>query len=136
MIQSEIIIEQFNKVTKIFIKYYNNRVNSILIVVTNRYFGQRKKDLQEDLQQAGGDQSKVTSIQDRISKLDKPVSATSTWDDFGLDPLDRVEVLLAVEEEFGVIIPDDTSNAIENVSQTIEFMNSEGAAKATEGAAA
>jgi acyl carrier protein len=48
------------------------------------------------------------------------VSVASTWDDFGLDPLDRVEVLLAVEEEFGVIIPDDTSNAIENITQTVE----------------
>lgn len=48
------------------------------------------------------------------------MSVASTWDDFGLDPLDRVEVLLAVEEEFGVIIPDDTSNAIENITQTVE----------------
>ena len=34
-----------------------------------RYFEQRKKDLQEDLQQAGSEQSKITAIEDRISKL-------------------------------------------------------------------
>ena len=60
------------------------------------------------------------------------MSVASTWDDFGLDPLDRVEVLLAVEEEFGVIIPDDTSNAIENITQTVEKNHKENSRKISE----
>ncbi|KAH9064230.1 acyl carrier protein [Lactarius vividus] len=48
-------------------------------------------------------------------------SATFT-DDLGLDSLDAVEVVMAVEEEFSIEIPDTEADAIQTVQQAIDYV--------------
>ncbi|KAI9445211.1 acyl carrier protein [Lactarius indigo] len=48
-------------------------------------------------------------------------SATFT-DDLGLDSLDAVEVVMAVEEEFSIEIPDAEADAIQTVQQAIDYI--------------
>jgi acyl carrier protein len=43
-------------------------------------------------------------------------------DDVGVDSLDRVELMMALEEEFGVSIPDDELEKIQTVGDAIDLL--------------
>ena len=49
---------------------------------------------------------------------------TSFVGDLGADSLDTVELVMELEEEFNVNIPDDAAEKIETVGQAIDFINS------------
>lgn len=43
-------------------------------------------------------------------------------DDLGADSLDVVELVMAVEEEFGMEIPDEDAEKITNVSEVVKYI--------------
>ncbi len=45
--------------------------------------------------------------------------------DLGADSLDTYEVVLAIEEELGVSIPDEKANEFETIGDAYEFIKSE-----------
>ena len=47
---------------------------------------------------------------------------TSFVNDLGADSLDTVELVMELEEEFNVNIPDDAAEKIETVGQAIDFI--------------
>jgi len=49
--------------------------------------------------------------------------------DLGLDSLDTVEVVMALEEEFGFEIPDNEADKINSVKVAVEFIASHPQAK-------
>jgi len=55
---------------------------------------------------------------------DKVKPETSFVNDLGADSLDTVELVMELEEEFNVNIPDDAAEKIETVGQAIDFINS------------
>jgi len=50
-------------------------------------------------------------------------------EDLGLDSLDAVEVVMAIEEEFAIEIPDAEADAIKSVEDAITFISSHPMAK-------
>ena len=54
---------------------------------------------------------------------DKVVSGASFVDDLGADSLDLVELIMAMEEEFDVEIPDEEAEKIATVQDAIDFIN-------------
>lgn len=54
---------------------------------------------------------------------DKVVSGASFVDDLGADSLDLVELIMAMEEEFDVEIPDEEAEKIASVQDAIDFVN-------------
>jgi acyl carrier protein len=48
------------------------------------------------------------------------ISLESTFDELGLDSLDSVNILFALEEEFKISIPDDDAQEIRGVKQMVE----------------
>lgn len=46
----------------------------------------------------------------------------SFLDDLGADSLDTVELVMALEEEFGMAIPDEDAEKITKVSDAIEYI--------------
>ena len=52
---------------------------------------------------------------------------TSFKDDLGADSLDLFELVMALEEEFGLEIPSEELEGIETVGDVIEFMKEKGA---------
>ena len=48
------------------------------------------------------------------------ISPESTFEELGLDSLDSVNILFAMEEEFKIGIPDDDTREIRGVKQMIE----------------
>lgn len=53
---------------------------------------------------------------------DKVTSDTSFVNDLGADSLDTVELVMELEEEFEINIPDDAAEKIQTVGQAIEFI--------------
>ena len=53
---------------------------------------------------------------------DKINHDTSFVNDLGADSLDTVELVMELEEEFDINIPDDAAEKIQTVGQAIEFI--------------
>lgn len=53
---------------------------------------------------------------------DKITPETSFVNDLGADSLDTVELVMELEEEFDINIPDDAAEKIQTVGQAIEFI--------------
>ena len=51
------------------------------------------------------------------------VLSASFVDDLGADSLDTVELVMALEEEFGCDIPDDEAEKITTVQQAVDYIN-------------
>ncbi|QDS71637.1 hypothetical protein FKW77_007426 [Venturia effusa] len=70
-------------------------------------------------------------IMDLLRNFDKVVDASKLSpsshfsNDLGLDSLDTVEVVMAIEEEFSIEIPDKEADAIHSVSQAVEYILSQ-----------
>ena len=72
------------------------------------------------------------AIEDKVKEIiveqlgvnaDEVVSAASFIDDLGADSLDTVELVMALEEEFGVEIPDEDAENIKTVQDAIDYIN-------------
>ena len=70
-------------------------------------------------------------VQDRIKKIiaeqlgveeEEVVSEAKFVDDLGADSLDTVELVMALEEEFDVEIPDEDAEKIQTVGGAIDFI--------------
>ena len=53
---------------------------------------------------------------------DKIVSEASFVDDLGADSLDTVELIMQLEEEFGIEIPDDAAETIQTFGDAVKFI--------------
>ena len=53
---------------------------------------------------------------------DKITPETSFVNDLGADSLDTVELVMELEEEFDINIPDDVAEKIQTVGQAIDFI--------------
>ena len=60
------------------------------------------------------------------SEVTKEASFTN---DLGADSLDTVELIMEIEDEFGISIPDDLAEKISTVGDAIKFVEEEGAKK-------
>ena len=54
---------------------------------------------------------------------DKVVPGASFVDDLGADSLDLVELIMAMEEAFGIEIPDEVAEKITTVQDAIDHVN-------------
>lgn len=57
------------------------------------------------------------------ANADEVVPTASFVDDLGADSLDTVELVMALEEEFGVEIPDEDAENIKTVKDAIDYIN-------------
>ena len=54
---------------------------------------------------------------------DKIVSEAYFVDDLGADSLDTVELIMQLEEEFGIEIPDEDAEAITTVQAAVDYID-------------
>jgi acyl carrier protein len=75
----------------------------------------------------------VASVQDRVTDIvaeqlgvgrDKISTETSFVNDLGADSLDTVELVMELEEEFDITIPDEAAEKIQTVGQAVEHIES------------
>ncbi len=77
-------------------------------------------------------QGKVIDIIAKNLKLDasKVTLEKSFQEDLGADSLEIVELVMALEEEFGCEISDEDAEKIKTVNDAVEYISSKGAAQA------
>ena len=72
------------------------------------------------------------SIEERVKKIvaeqlgsgeDEITNESSFIDDLGADSLDTVELVMALEEEFDIEIPDDDAEKIATVQAAIDYVS-------------
>jgi acyl carrier protein len=66
--------------------------------------------------------AKIISEQLDVSEDDVVMSA-SFVDDLGADSLDQVELIMAIEEEFDISIPDEDAEKIVTVQDAVDYIN-------------
>ena len=73
----------------------------------------------------------MSSVQERVKKIiveqlgvgDEQVTSEASFvADLGADSLDTVELVMALEEEFDVEIPDDEAEKITTVNEAVAFV--------------
>lgn len=73
----------------------------------------------------------MSTIEERVKKVvedqlsvnqDQITPEASFIDDLGADSLDTVELVMALEEEFGVEIPDEEAEKITKVGEAIDYV--------------
>ena len=74
---------------------------------------------------------KVASVQERVIDIvaeqlgvdkEKITPETSFVNDLGADSLDTVELVMELEEEFDINIPDDAAEKIQTVGQAVQYI--------------
>ena len=75
----------------------------------------------------------MSSVEERVQKIiaeqlsvseDQVTSEASFVDDLGADSLDTVELVMALEEEFEIDIPDEEAEKIVNVKDAVDYIKS------------
>ncbi|MCA9263805.1 MAG: acyl carrier protein [Planctomycetales bacterium] len=73
----------------------------------------------------------MAAVEDRVIDIvaeqlgvdkEKVTPETSFVNDLGADSLDTVELVMELEEEFDINIPDDAAEKIQTVGQAIEYI--------------
>ncbi|MBR2391266.1 MAG: acyl carrier protein [Clostridia bacterium] len=55
---------------------------------------------------------------------DKLTDTTNIAEELGADSLDLVEILMSLEDEFGISIPDEAIPTIKTIKDLVEFIDS------------
>jgi acyl carrier protein len=80
-----------------------------------------------------------TDIFEKVKKIvaeqlsveaDKITPQSSFVDDLGADSLDTVELVMALEEDFDIEIPDEAAEKITTVQDTVDYINQQVATSA------
>ncbi|MBU3958579.1 MAG: acyl carrier protein [Candidatus Omnitrophica bacterium] len=76
-------------------------------------------------------QEKVKSIiaEQLGVKIEEVTLEASFVEDLGADSLDTVELVMALEEEFGVEIPDEDAEKITTVGEAVKYIDSKAGSK-------
>ena len=64
-------------------------------------------------------------IIDKLGVEEEKINSEASFvDDLGADSLDTVELIMQLEEEFGIEIPDDDAEKITTVQAAIDYLDS------------
>lgn len=75
----------------------------------------------------------MSTVEERVRKIvseqlgvseDQVGTDSSFVDDLGADSLDTVELVMALEEEFGTEIPDEEAEKITTVKEAVDYISS------------
>ena len=62
-------------------------------------------------------------VAEQLGKDESEVKSESSFiDDLGADSLDIVELVMAMEDEFGIEIPDEDAEKIKTVKDVVEYI--------------
>jgi acyl carrier protein len=86
------------------------------------------------MRKGGSDMAVEEKVKDIIAeqlgvKKEEIKAESSFVDDLGADSLDTVEVVMALEEEFGIEIPDEDAEKITTVGEVVKYIDEKVQAK-------
>jgi len=68
------------------------------------------------------DRVKKVTVEELSCKEEEVALASSFTDDLGADSLDVVELVMALEDEFGIDIPDEEVGEIKTVGNAVDYI--------------
>ncbi len=68
------------------------------------------------------DRVRKVVVEQLVVKQEEVVEAASFQEDLGADSLDVVELVMALEEEFGIEIPDDEVGGLKTVGDAVTYI--------------
>lgn len=74
-------------------------------------------------------ESRVLTVFKNFLSSEEKLTPSASFQELGLDSLDAVEVMVAVEEEFGIEIPDKESEEIKSVKDAVDYISAQSAAR-------
>ncbi len=57
-----------------------------------------------------------------VDDLDSITPTTSLMNDLEADSLDAVEIVMAIEDDFGIEIPDEEAEGFKNIGDIVEYV--------------
>ena len=67
-------------------------------------------------------------IRDQLNVTDEQITPEASFiDDLGADSLDQVELVMALEEEFGKDIPEEGAEQLQTVGSVVAYIDSQAA---------
>ncbi len=81
----------------------------------------RKSELQQYEAVDSSDKAETEKLIELLSGA--KVDAATTWSSLGLDGLDEVELVLAIEEALGITLPDEEFHKVRSVSDAVEVFS-------------
>lgn len=108
------------KLSARYFNYYN--FNKSLFITNKKYFSNQNISEKESLElvEAGVFEILKSAAKCKIDKLNR----SATLEELGFDSLDQVELIVAMEEKFGINIPDEETLKIQSVLDAIQVMHS------------
>jgi len=73
---------------------------------------------------------KIVTEQLSVEDTDKITPQSKFMEDLGADSLDTVELVMALEEEFDIEIPDEAAEQIVSVQDAVDYINNKVTASA------
>jgi acyl carrier protein len=65
----------------------------------------------------------MATVDERVKKIIAEVTSEASFvEDLGADSLDTVELVMALEEEFGIEIPDEDAEKILTVGKALDYI--------------
>lgn len=61
-------------------------------------------------------------ISDKTDIRPELLNEETTLDEIGADSIDMIEILMALEEEFDIVIPDEQAQKIKNLGEIKEYI--------------
>ena len=96
------------------------RTTSRVIEAVEEFLNQRRMELQEF---QGADASEKEETQKLLDKLaGVKLGALTSWSELGLDGLDEVELVLAIESHLDVSLSDDEFHSIHGVADAVKVL--------------
>lgn len=66
----------------------------------------------------------IKIIKEQLNVKESEIKPEASFvDDLGADSLDTVELLMAIEEEFGIEIPDEDADKAKTVGDVVNYIN-------------
>lgn len=97
-----------------------------------RFLDIQEEEPRRQIAAAGGNMSESASMEDRLRKIiadqlgvpeEQVVPEASFKDDLNADSLEMVDLIIAIEEEFGVQISDEDAEKIKTVQDAYDYLH-------------
>jgi acyl carrier protein len=82
----------------------------------------KKKNKKEETEMALSEDVKTIIAEQLGVKVEEVTDSASFVDDLGADSLDTVELVMALEEKFGIEIPDEDAEKMTTVGEAIKYL--------------
>jgi acyl carrier protein len=82
----------------------------------------KRKNKKEETEMALSEDVKTIIAEQLGVKVEEVTDSASFVDDLGADSLDTVELVMALEEKFGIEIPDEDAEKMTTVGEAIKYL--------------